>query len=236
MKPENVNAIIVTKGDDIDREPIARTLVGFREVVFFEGLSTEPCEVKPGIFAPLLCDRDMKVFGRYGCALQMLQEWQDAGKHERLVVYVQDDDCVTDPEAICAAYEPGLVVCNMPPEFLKPNDRGYAANDSFAIQMVEEEECAQFRPATRASALVGFGAVFDADLIFPAMLRYLSHYRRDELFLIECDRIFTALNFTRFVDVPVRNLAHAKRPGRLSTLADHNQRYNEIRRRLEAMA
>lgn len=64
------------------------------------------------------------------------------------VVYVQDDDCVLPPESIVdliTAYEPGVLASNMP---------------------------APFRAHYSDSCLVGFGAVFDAELPHWAFQRF----------------------------------------------------------------
>lgn len=237
IEKSKVMAIVVTRGDvpSEQLEKIARTLIGFESVLFFEGVSSDVCDDVNGKFGMQLLSRDMKVYGRYGAAIHAYNErvlskltpmndYTEERTADPLVIYVQDDDCVTDPEEILKHYEPGIVTCNMPPEFRTPvNDRGYRENPRWNVYSAGH------------SALVGFGAVFDASLIIPAFQGYLEKWPYDSLFLIECDRIFTALTYTKFVDVPVTQLPHAKLAGRLSTSADHDARYREVRRRIASV-
>ena len=79
------------------------------------------------------------------------------------VIYTQDDDCITDIRPLIEAYLPDVIVNAMTSE--------HAAN------------------YTDRETLIGFGAIFDRDLI-----RMLDGWERDALFLREVDRVFTALN------------------------------------------
>src|SRR4051812_7424649 len=59
--------------------------------------------------APVIWDnsreQNLRIFGQYKAAMERVTtEW----------VYFQDDDVLTDPAAIAAEREPGVIVCNMP--------------------------------------------------------------------------------------------------------------------------
>jgi hypothetical protein len=86
LSPEQVSAVLVTKGD-VDLTPILSSLP-FDDIVVWNNSKRA----------------DLKVYGRY----QAVKE----AKHS--VIFTQDDDCIVDAAAVVAAYEPGRVVCNMP--------------------------------------------------------------------------------------------------------------------------
>jgi hypothetical protein len=123
-------------------------------------------------------------------------------------IYTQDDDCILNPASIAqliAEYEPGTVTCNLP---------------------------AHRRPEyTDGVALVGWGAIFDRTLTSVFNL-YLKHFPLDDLFLTECDRVFTGLNRVKLIDVPFTHLPHATDHSRMCNRPDHWSRLAEIRRRI----
>lgn len=121
------------------------------------------------------------------------------------VIYTQDDDAVTDPDQVVAQYVPGVVTCNMPPE------RRPFYHDGIA--------------------LMGWGSVFDRTLR-DAFCGYFSHYPADEIFLRECDRVFTALNKTKLIDVPFEHLPHATDSTRMGQERRHLEDLSRIRARL----
>jgi hypothetical protein len=123
----------------------------------------------------------------------------DQAKSE--VIYTQDDDCITDVAAVLAAYQPGVVVNAM-----------------------TKAHAAQY---PRAATLIGFGAIFDRDLV-----RCLDGWERDELFMRECDRVFTALNHCETIFPEIRILPQASDPDRLWKQPTHNQYRVEIERRI----
>lgn len=127
-----------------------------------------------------------------------------AWKASHEIVYTQDDDCEVDAQEVIDAYEPGVVVCNMP-----------------VAKRAEYPD---------GIALVGWGAVFDRSLV----LRAFSRYRLDidSLFMRECDRVFTGLSALKLVDVPVRHLPHAHGPGRMGREGRHLADLAEIRERI----
>ena len=120
-------------------------------------------------------------------------------------VYTQDDDCVVNPDLILYAYEPGVVTCNMP--------------------LHRRAEYAD------GVALVGWGAIFDRNLTSVFNL-YLRHFPIDDLFLTECDRVFTGLNRVKMIDVPFVNLENAEGADRLHKRSDHWEKLREIRERI----
>ena len=127
------------------------------------------------------------------------------------IIAVQDDDAVIeDWPAILAEYKPGVVACNMGP-----------AHRAF------------YQPI--GLALVGFGAVFDRSLIQPTMDRYYQRFPKDELFMRECDRVFTALNPLNVITVPYRNLPHEETTQRMWRERRHVDDLTAIRRRIAAL-
>jgi len=125
-------------------------------------------------------------------------------------IYFQDDDCLVDVEKLwlCYGEDRGAPLCNMP-----------------------EEHRAKYPDGI---ALVGFGCFTDLWTIRRAFSPYLAKYPIDELFLIECDRVFTALapHSLALADVPMHHLANARLPTSLYRRPDHASRLAEIRRRI----
>lgn len=138
---------------------------------------------------------DLRVFGRYA----------EIYPQEGQLVYTQDDDCAVEIQQIVSAYEPGIVVCNMP-----------------------LHRRAEY---TDGTALVGWGAIFDRNLTSVFNL-YLRHFPIDDLFLTECDRVFTGLNKVKMIDVPFVNLENAEGADRLHKRPDHWEKLREIRERI----
>lgn len=133
-----------------------------------------------------------------------------AAKKKDLVA-VQDDDAIVDDwPAILAAYEPGKIVCNM-----AVTHRAY------------------YEPM--GLGLVGFGGVFSAALAMRTFERYFAKWPKDELFLRECDRVFTGLNELIPVTFPYRNLPHEKTTPRMWRESRHGDDLVEIRKRIEAV-
>ena len=124
-------------------------------------------------------------------------------------VFTQDDDCKLTSagiKTICDAYEPGVVTCNMP--------------------LHRRAEYAD------GVALVGWGTIFDRNLTGVFNL-YLRHFPIDDLFLTECDRVFTGLNKVKMIDVPFMNLENAEGVDRLHKRPDHWEKLREIRERIK---
>jgi hypothetical protein len=121
------------------------------------------------------------------------------------VIYTQDDDCIVSAKQVTDCYESGVVVCNVP----------------------------SYRRAEYADgiALVGWGCVFHRDMVKVFDL-YFKHFTIDDLFLTECDRVFTGLNKVKLIDVPFTHLPNAESPDRLHKRPDHWDRLREIRERV----
>lgn len=126
------------------------------------------------------------------------------------VIYSQDDDCLVDSSEVIAVYEPGRVVSNMP--------------------AAKRSEYAGIAPGI---ALIGWGSCFDADSM-RVFERYIARYGRDELLLRECDRVFTALNATKLIDLPITHLPHAF-AGRMGNETRHLSDLAEIQRRIASL-
>ena len=121
------------------------------------------------------------------------------------IIYTQDDDCAVDIRSIIPHYEPGVVVCNMP--------------------LHRRAEYAD------GVALVGWGAIFDCSLT-SVFNTYLKYFPIDDLFLTECDRVFTGLNKVKMIDIPFTHLPNATNPDRLHNRKDHWERLAAIRERI----
>jgi hypothetical protein len=139
-------------------------------------------------------ERDLGVWGRY----------QAAQRPARGLVYVQDDDCVLEPESIAAlveAWRPGVLVANMPERFRHDFYSGHC--------------------------LVGFGAVFEPQLVSDAFARFWLGCSgrepvRPEEFRRTCDIAFTGLVPERvLLDVPYRDLPWATDDSRMYRQPTH---------------
>lgn len=167
----SVAAILVTRGDvPLDRILAELGAAGFDETIVWDNSRR---------------DTDLAVYGRYAAIADTTAE----------CIYVQDDDCVIEPDAIQQLIDlhvPGHVVCNQPEPFR--------------------------HPFYREHALVGFGAVFDRDLPAAAFARFAethSYAEVGERFYRTCDIVFTALTPHILADVPYRNLEHAHASNRM---------------------
>jgi hypothetical protein len=124
------------------------------------------------------------------------------------VIAVQDDDAIIeDWPGLIKQYEPGVVTCNM-----------------------GDAHSAYYAPM--GLALVGFGAVFDRSFVRPTFDRYSAHFPMDELFLRECDRVFTALNHLRVVKIPYLSLPHEETTERMWRESRHAADLAAIRARI----
>ena len=80
-----------------------------------------------------------------------------------------------------------------------------------------------------AETLVGYGAVFDRSLV-----AVLNGWERDDVFLRECDRVFTSLNKHRTIIGKTNSLGCATAPNRLYKQPDHEDKVAIIRERIKA--
>ncbi len=123
---------------------------------------------------------NLKVFGRFAAIAAMT---------DSPLIYTQDDDVILDDggfEALLGAWRPGRIALNFP----KGNRRNYEGHHGNI-------------------ALIGFGAIFEPRLVGKAFSRYFEKFPADDLFLSQCDRVFTALNDWTAVDVPKRDMPWA---------------------------
>lgn len=171
--PEHVSAVIATRGDVDLAEPV-RSLRdgGINDVVVWDN-SKEAADFGP--------------YGRFHAIELDRPKWP--------TILVQDDDVVLPPStvrALCAAYQPAVLVANVP---------------------------AAFRPHYPDSAILGFGAIFDAWLPERAFAEFFKHYglmsRLDPLFLRESCRAFSVLTPRELVDLPKEDLPWAHADNRL---------------------
>lgn len=128
------------------------------------------------------------------------------------LIYFQDDDAIVDVDKFAASlslYSDGEVLCNMPREWA-------------------DAPCYQ-----GPIRLVGWGSLLHRRLV--NFQPYLDRYPMDELFLRECDRIFTGLNTCRNIDVPRLSLPYAFDRNRMGCETRHGQDLYTIKHRLEQM-
>jgi len=118
------------------------------------------------------------------------------------LIYTQDDDCVTDIRPLIEAYQPGMIVNAMTPAHVK----GY----------------------TGAETLVGFGSLFDKQL-----LSVFDGWEEDALFLSKSDRVFGTLipHHTVFPEITILPCAH--NPNRLYRQPDHSVNIVAMRERIK---
>lgn len=184
----NVSAVIVTRGGHykLDDE-MMNSLWRFDEIIVWDNLKAA---------------KDVRVYGRFMGAMLARNKY----------VYVQDDDCVVDAEAVVATAAPGRVVCNMPPD-RRPEYAGTGVS------------------------LIGWGTVFEKSLIAASFGEYLRHHPQDELFERECDRLFTYVNRRRvlLVDAGLRHLPHAHGSDRMGREARHRKDYEDMRARARGL-
>ena len=136
----------------------------------------------------------------------VLERYAAARRAQHEIVYTQDDDCTVDVPRVLAEYEPGRVTCNMP-------------------------EWKRYEyPAADRIALVGWGAVFHR-----CHVDVFADMPSEPIFNREADRVFTALNPLKLIDVPFTNLPWADGPCRMASQREHGASLIEIRRRLREM-
>jgi hypothetical protein len=174
----NVTGIVVTRGD-VDVSPVVASMACCDETIVYDNSQ----------------EQDYKVYGRFIAAKRARNP----------VVFVVDDDAVTDVDAICKQYRPGVVTANV------PQDRRPFYADGIT--------------------LIGWGAIFHRALTACFDI-YLKRWPMDDLFLRECDRIFTGLSPTRLIDIPFTHLPHAYGDDRMGMEKTHLQDLAEIRKRL----
>lgn len=226
MRPEDVAAVIVTRGD-VPLEDIYESFPDFGQVIVWANGSGCRIDGPGGTF---LWDSgtlnletmeaefpDLSVYGRYAAI----------ARSSLPVVYVQDDDCIVpDIPGLLDRYAPGRIAANMP-----------------------ESRWADYPD----SCLLGWGAVFDRHLPERAFWRagfdgrvspfpeddwerYRStrpgggswEWRSGPAFRRDCDLVFTTLTPHVKVDLGFRHLPWAETPGRLFRAPEHAAVRDEI--------
>lgn len=149
---------------------------------------------------------DLKVFGRYAAAMTARNS----------TIYIQDDDCIVSAVQIASVYADmfwsvqNLVVCNVP------------ASRRYEYQGT-------------GITLMGWGSVFERAAIY-AFEEYLNVHPRDDLFLRECDRVFSYIHrhSVYLVDYSVEHLAYAYGPDRMGREPRHGLDLKCIHGRLKS--
>lgn len=137
--------------------------------------------------------------------LKVFGRYAGAAQAKNATVYFQDDDCLIDVEKLCSEYQAPELLCNVLPshqQFYKD----------------------------RKMSLVGWGALCPRDMV--AFDRYLGKWPKDELFLRECDRVFTRLNPCRMVDFGVQHLSEVQAKGEMWRESRHAMDLEAIINRL----
>jgi hypothetical protein len=143
--------------------------------------------------------------------LKVFGRYQAIEEAKHSIIYTQDDDCIVDALSVVKFHEAGRVVCNMPAK--------------------KREEYQTLAPKV---GLVGWGACFDRELV-KVLDRYLEKFSIDDLFLRECDRVFTQLNALKFVDVRVLNTPSAYFSNRMGNQPGHLRDLAEITKRVSSL-
>lgn len=169
----NVSAVLVTRGN--------LTIPALSNVL--ESMSRSTAVSQIVVWNNAKRDVDLGVYGRYRAI--------DDAEHD--LIYVQDDDCIVDVDAVIRAWEPGRLVANM------PRSRWYDYRDS---------------------TLVGWGAVFPRELPAAAFQRFFDADPREatrlpSAFRRDCDLVFSSLTPRTVIDVGFEHLPWAETPGRL---------------------
>lgn len=214
----NVSAVLVTRGDVL-LQPILKSLPPEWEVVIWNN-GLRRVAVPPQGSLNVYDDKWMKpiddlvVYGRYAAIKHASGD----------LIYVQDDDCVLkNPANVVAAYEQGMVSCNIP----------YA-----------------FRDGSVDSVMVGFGACFHRDAPARAFRKFWRPIPPSDLpwdygwrphphdaqstdpFLRACDVVFTTLTPTKIIHEPLELLDYSYADNRMWRQPGHN----EERRRIQEIA
>jgi hypothetical protein len=240
----NVSACLVTKGD-VDMQPVLDSLSPEWEVIVWDNGARDVTingrsvtthdgddpEFSGKRFAQVA---ELSVYGRYAAI--------EYASHD--LIYVQDDDViVSDPQAIvnAALWHDRCFACD--------EDNPYeicTCGDPFRFDGVVCNMPQKFRQHYDDAALVGFGACFHRDAprraferLFPDMVNpdpldpEWTNFRKtlpdgtvvtmdnNQMFLRECDRVFTVLTPRVLVDVPKVDREFASADDRLWRQPDH---------------
>jgi hypothetical protein len=203
----NVSAVIVTRGD-VDLSPVLDSLPRDWQKVVWDNSKRE---------------QDLAVYGRYAAIEEC----------EHDLIYVQDDDCVLEPESIAglvrAATAPAAVFATRGDEPPPSLPQCLVANmpRRFRETGFYDDHC-----------LVGFGAMFHRDLPEQAFDRYAAWRVRDGRmgwrpsvaeFYRMVDIPFTILTPRILVDLPYTDLPWASAPNRMWKSEGHLEERTRMR-------
>lgn len=127
------------------------------------------------------------------------------------LIYIQDDDCIIDTGKLLDKYESSMHHC-------------YDVFSNFPQDRRMEYSGSKI-------TLVGWGTLFHKNTM-KVFCNYLEANPFDDLFLRECDRVFSYLNTVIHTDVGVTHLPYAFGLDRMGKEDNHHQDFNDIRRRL----
>lgn len=135
----------------------------------------------------------------------ILRRYELALKAKNDIIYVQDDDCIVDVEALRSLYKGRITNAISPQHYNFYKDTGVT--------------------------LIGWGAFFPKKMI--NFDPYLDVYGVSPLFLTQADRVFTYLNQPfNSVIMDINHLPSATADDRMSTTAGHWENLNQINRQL----
>ena len=140
--------------------------------------------------------------------LKLYGRYLTALKARNDTIYVQDDDCIVDVEKLFRNYDGTRLVNGMKAESIKY----YSGIHS----------------------LVGWGAFFDKAWI-KVLDKYTDEYGKDDIFLRECDRIFTSLLTKKTVIIDIKDFPSANSDDALYKQANHKAYFKEALKRLRGL-
>ncbi len=183
---DQVSAVMVVRGDDgVDLRPTLDVLP-FGDIHVWDNSKRE----------------NLKTYGR----VKILEECAND-----IVFSVDDDVIFTAFPALLAAYEPGMLVCNMDPGWYE--HAGYGDWHH----------------------LTGAGSIYDRNIPIEATERYLQRFPMDDEFLTWCDAIVGTLAPGKRVNLGYEVREFSDGPGRLWTTPGNPERKWSIIDRCRAM-
>lgn len=130
------------------------------------------------------------------------------------LIYIQDDDCLINTQELLDHY----------------NLSGRPLTDVFSN--FPENRRSEY--AGTKITLLGWGSIFHKENL-DVFTKYLRYYKFDDLFLRECDRVFSYLNKVIHTDVGVNHLPYAYGDDRMGKEQCHRYDFLDIRRRLNTL-
>lgn len=128
-------------------------------------------------------------------------------------IYIQDDDCLIDTNKLLVEYENSSKIFEVFSNFPKDRRQEYAETNI---------------------TLLGWGSIFHKSTL-GVFDEYLSEYPFDELFLRECDRVFSHQASVLVTDVGVTHLPYAYGDDRMGKENRHREDFMKICKRLRSL-